>query len=456
MYKITRIFASDIVAGANILQQACFPIYNPENEAGPLTQSSQDHGVIFAANGTCKTTLISFLLNTFYPDQNRFVQHIQSGGDKTMGQYLVPGRPAIILIEMAVPSEQTLFGEEKEERLVIGQYFISKRGAQKPFDRFNFQAASPDLFNRVKDNWQHLTAAPQPDAAVREFIDPLITIAGTQKEWFEKLEKIGLDPWLINQQINFARNEGGIKDAFRFRAESDFLEFFLGCVTDMTYAEKLRDETLRCMGKIKDRPEKKSRLNAIITLKSHLQNFDRIAGQWRNASKEQVRCRQDLEQASFLAAKALPKAAEQKAQVRKNFEQILARKEKIEKQLQQTGADQFKAREFALGQDEEAYRKKVIELSGSLEKIDRELNALGAADILAQIHMIKERIQVKTNALEESGADLDPLRREVDQKAKKFHISLTQKYKKIEGKIFSSKQRLASTDEDRDSCQMEI
>ncbi len=452
MYKITRIFASDIVAGGNILQQACFPIYEPENEKVQQPTASQDHGVIFAANGTCKTTLISFLLSTFCPEQNRFVQHIQSGGDKNMSQYLIPGRPAMILLEMAVPSEHTLFGQEKEARLVIGQYFIAKRESSKSFHRFNFQANSPDLFDRIKENWQHLTANLQPDAAVREFLDPLITIAGSQKEWSEKLENIGLDPWLINKQIDFAKSEGGIKDAFRFRAESDFLEFFLGCVTDMTYAEKLRQETLTCIGKIKDRPEKKSRLDAINTLNSHLQKFDQIAGQWRIASKAQAQCRYDMETAAFLVAKALPQAQDQKDQAQGNLEKTQADQNNTKKQLQLTGADQLKAQEFNLTQDEESYNKKRIELSRSMERTKQGLNALGAASILSKINTTKAEIQSKSRTLEESNTDLHPSRMEVGQRAKDFHISLCQRYKTIEGKLLSLKKEQNQIKKNRDNC----
>ena len=115
MFRITRIYASDICAGGNILQQACFPILDRDNANAP---ARSDHGVIFAVNGTCKTTLLSFLLNTFYPEKKRFVQHLQSGGDKTLEQYLVPGRPAIILIEMAVAGEDSLFESGLENRLV--------------------------------------------------------------------------------------------------------------------------------------------------------------------------------------------------------------------------------------------------------------------------------------------------------------------------------------------------
>ena len=92
MYRLCRLFISEIAAGENLLRNGFIPIFRENG----LT----DHGVLFAANGTCKTTLLSFILNIFCPDRRRFVQHLQSGGDKTLEQYLIPGRPAIVLLDM--------------------------------------------------------------------------------------------------------------------------------------------------------------------------------------------------------------------------------------------------------------------------------------------------------------------------------------------------------------------
>ena len=85
MYRLSRFFISDIVAGENILRNGYFPIFKAHERA--------DHGIIVAANGSCKTTLLSFLFSVFTPERRRFVQYLQSSGDKTLEQYLVPGRP---------------------------------------------------------------------------------------------------------------------------------------------------------------------------------------------------------------------------------------------------------------------------------------------------------------------------------------------------------------------------
>ena len=101
MYRLGRIFVSDIAAGENLLRNGSFPFFRENRKA--------DHGVLFAANGTCKTTLLSFILSVFYPDQRRFVQHLQSGGDKNLEQYLIPGRPAVVLLDLAALLPPNLF-----------------------------------------------------------------------------------------------------------------------------------------------------------------------------------------------------------------------------------------------------------------------------------------------------------------------------------------------------------
>lgn len=271
MYRICKFYASDIVAGGNILRNGHFPICRHDQQP--------DHGVISANNGTCKTTLLSFLLNVFCPSQDRFVQHLQSGGDKTLPQYLIPGRPAIVLLDLTTTGDKNLFQEVPQAHLVIGQLFFRHKDSSKRPERMFFKAKSPDLFEVVCEKWDELINRKHPYADVRDFLIPLVSQTTSQKEWEEELESIGLDPWLINRQIDFARSEGGIKDAFRFRSEREFLEFFLGCVTDLNMAKRLRDETNRCLGKMKDRPEKKARLRAIHSLKNHMENFDQIAWQ---------------------------------------------------------------------------------------------------------------------------------------------------------------------------------
>jgi hypothetical protein len=145
MYRLCKIFISDITAGENLLRNAFVPIVRESGQA--------DHGVLFAANGTCKTTVLSFILNVFSPDQRRFVQHLQSSGDKTMEQYLIPGRPAVVMLDMASLDAPTLFDAAPEAHLVLGQLLYRHRSAKDKVDRHFFIAHSPDFFDRLREKW---------------------------------------------------------------------------------------------------------------------------------------------------------------------------------------------------------------------------------------------------------------------------------------------------------------
>ena len=64
MYRLSRIFASDITAGGNLLRNGYVPVMREDGRA--------DHGVLFAVNGTCKTTLLSFILSVFLSQKQTF------------------------------------------------------------------------------------------------------------------------------------------------------------------------------------------------------------------------------------------------------------------------------------------------------------------------------------------------------------------------------------------------
>nr|WP_319495323.1 hypothetical protein [uncultured Desulfobacter sp.] len=454
MFRITRIFAGEICAGANILQQGSFPIADHDSRLFDPEVSS-DHGVIFAVNGTCKTTLISFVLNTFCPDQKRFVQHLQSGGDKTLSQYLVPGRPAVILIEMAVPKEENLFEDKSEERLVIGQVLYSYKEASKPIVRYYFQALAPDFFDRMQQNWHELSAHPQPLSAVRDFLnDPhnQVVITDVQKDWGERLEKIGLDPWLVDRQIDFAKSEGGIKDAFRFRCEADFLSFFLGCVTDMAFAEQLRAATLTNMDKMRTMPWKKKKLAAVLSLKTRLEDFQPIAAEFLGAKEKQSRCDGELEQAAFLVSRALPKAGEEQQQVHKKLAQAQEDENKAKADLDGTQADLSMARGFSLTLAQKERLAYAADLGRAIKAAEALGHALDAADTLARINLITGRLQDKHEALTASGSELTPLREKADQHARAFHAAIEQRRQQTLSLIEKSKTKAAAIKEKQEDC----
>ena len=458
MFRITRIFAGEICAGENILQQGNFPI--ADHGSAPFDPDvSSDHGVIFAVNGTCKTTLISFLLNTFCPDQKRFVQHLQSGGDKTLSQYLVPGRPAVILIEMAVPREENLFDENPEERLVIGQVLYSYKEASKPLVRYYFQAQAPNFFHRMQQSWPQLLERPKPLTAVREFLNDQnnqVVMTDVQKEWGERLEKIGLDPWLVDRQIDFARSEGGIKDAFRFRCEADFLSFFLGCVTDMDFAHQLRAATLTNMEKMRAMPWKKKRLAAVLSLKARLENFQPIAAEYLGSKEKQKRCDRELEQAAFLVSRALPKAGAQQQQAHERLTQAQKDENKAKTDLDVTRADLAMTRVFTLDLTQKERLGHAAELGRTIKAGEALGHALDAADILARIKVTSGRLKDKKEALAASGSALTPLRQKADRHARTFHACIAQLRQQTQGQIEETKAEATTAKEKQDACRREL
>ena len=229
MYKLSRFFVSDIVAGENILRNGFFPILK--------TNSRADHGIIVAANGSCKTTLLSFLFSVFAPDRRRFVQYLQSNGDKSLEQYLVPGRPAVIMLDLSINLTPTLFDEKPREHLVIGQLLYRDRTAPDKIRRSYFIAGSDaadsitqaaDFFDGLRLQWEALSASNSPHSAVKEYLNDKVFQTDNQTEWTQILESLGLDPWLMNRQVDFSRSEGGIKESFKFKGEAEFLSFFSG------------------------------------------------------------------------------------------------------------------------------------------------------------------------------------------------------------------------------------
>nr|WP_319396832.1 hypothetical protein [uncultured Desulfobacter sp.] len=458
MFRITRIFAGEICAGGNILQQGNFPIAEHDSLSFDPDVSS-DHGVIFAVNGTCKTTLISFLLNTFCPEQKRFVQHLQSGGDKTLSQYLVPGRPAMILIEMAVPAEENLFEDKSEERLIIGQVLYSYKETSKPLVRYYFQANAPEFFDRMQQSWPKLLEQSKPLTAVRNFLndpDNQVVITDVQKDWGERLEKIGLDPWLVDRQIDFARSEGGIKDAFRFRCEADFLSFFLGCVTDMDFAKQLRDATLANMDKMSRLPWKKKKLAAVLSLKTRLEDFQPIAAEYLGAREKQQRCDRELEQAAFLVSRALPKAGTEQQRAQKRLTQAQEDEAKAKTDLDGTRADLAAARGFALDLAQKERLKHAAGLGRAIKAAEALGHALDAADLQARINLITGRLQDKQEALTASGSELTPLREKADQHARTFHAAIEQRRQQTIDQIEKSNAEAAEAKKRQEDCRREL
>jgi hypothetical protein len=440
MYRLCRFFISDITAGENLLQNAYVPILR-ENER-------PDHGVLFAANGTCKTTLLSFVLSVFCPDQRRFVQHLQSGGDKTLEQYLIPGRPAVVVLDLASLTEPTLFEAEPEEHLVLGQLLYRHRSAADKVDRIYFIAHSLDLFGRLRENWEMLLDRQHPWQAVRDFAAPHIQQTTNQKEWADSLERLGLDPWLMDRQIDFARSEGGIKDAFKFRSEEEFLNFFLGCVTDMEAALTLRDTIGKSLRKMEDRPRKIAQLRAARDLEERIVTFDEMAAQWRAARDRLQLAHATLGEAAHLFAQMDEAAQGKLRSIQTDLEEADRQRLAAQSRKEIVRANASAVQRFQR-------RQQITRAKGEIEKIEaerqafrREENALRSADLIAVIRRTRAEEEIRRGALLDANEALSPLVHRVDGLAQQYHLRLDEEKQRIAVEIDGSKERIANQTSD--------
>jgi len=416
MYRLCRLFVSDITAGENLLRNGFVPIFRENARA--------DHGVLFAVNGTCKTTLLSFILNVFCPDQRRFVQHLQSGGDKTLEQYLIPGRPAVALVDLAVLLPPSIFEDQPMEHLVLGQLLYRHRSAQDKVDRAYFIARSEEFFDRLRRQWDDLLAGDQPFKRVRDFMADHVQQTTSQKEWADNLERLGLDPWLIDRQIDFARTEGGIKDTFKFHSESDFLSFFLGCVADMEAAAGLRETIGQSLQKMADRPRKMAQLKAARGLRERISRFDEIARNWRAASDAAADRHAQLGEAAHLLQAADKEAQGRSQTLTPALEEAQAQRDQALARMQTVRADILAVRRFQLDQRMVAAQEELTQNRAEIDRSAAEEAALQAAGHEADLRRKRAEAENKRAALLQADAELAPLLRKVEALAAQYHVRL--------------------------------
>jgi DNA repair exonuclease SbcCD ATPase subunit len=427
MYRLCRFFVTDITAGENLLRNGFVPIFREDGRA--------DHGVLFAVNGTCKTTLLSFILNVFCPDQRRFVQHLQSGGDKTLEQYLIPGRPALVLLDMAILLSPTLFEREPMEHLVLGQLLYRHRSAPDKMDRTYFIAQSADFFDVLRREWDNLLLREQPYKTVRDFLAPHIQQTASQKEWADNLERLGLDPWLIDRQIDFARTEGGIKDTFKFRSETEFLSFFLGCVADMDAAATLRDTIGQSLQKMEDRPRKMAQLRAARDLKEQISDFDGIAGNWRNACDAVASWHSKLGEAAHLLSEA-DQAAERKISILKpSLAEAGTHRAQTLSRLEATKANSLAVHRFQLARAIETAEGEIQRTGEEIVRLEGEDKALKAAEYKAEIRKKRAEAEIKEEALLRADVELAPMLRKVEGMAAQYHVRLDDDRRQVREEI---------------------
>ena len=446
MYKVSRFFVSDIVAGENLLRNGYFPVFREDEPA--------DHGIIVAANGSCKTTLLSFLFSVFTPDRRRFVQYLQSGGDKALEQYLVPDRPALVMLHLSINLDPTLFETQPREHLVLGQLLHRKKSAPDKIERSYFVASEWQLFDQLRMEWEKISHDDHPHTAARTFINGKVFQTGSQTEWETHLESLGLDPWLVNRQVDFSRSEGGIKESFKFKSEEAFLSFFLGCVSDLESAMALRKNTIQTMEKMKNRPEKKKQLKAVHDLKKSMEAFHGWGEQWRIARSEMETCTARLGEAVHLLTLAR-KEARAGLEVSESAVQKNGERQKAEKiALETARANQVVVEETGHALETDRLKRLIRESTEQVEMCQKERVALKAADYMAFLWQCRAEVESREKILAGKDSLLEPARKQMELRAAQYHARLLSQrmemesaLKSMEGEKEAAEERLKSLKE---------
>lgn len=443
MYRLSRFYVSDIVAGTNIIRNSFFPIINKGDDS--------DHGIIVAANGSCKTTLLSFLFSVFCPDQRRFVQHLQSEGDKTMDQYLIPGRPGIVLLDLITREDPSLFEEEPWSHIILGQLFYRRKTSPSKVERVSFLTHDPMFIDKLSKEWSAIVDSEEPYNSAKKYIFPMVDKFSSHREWEEKLEDLCLDPWLINRQVDFARREGGIKDAFKFKNESEFLSFFLGCVIDIDYTAKIRQRVLESVDKMKNRPVKKAELESVNEIKSNLSEFNEHAAVWRDLKSGIKGKSLELGKAAYLLEKGLKSADTELSQKTND----LFSKEKLRKSLKKEKDSVFVNRLYAKSVVDKIeisdLDKNSKDINDKISFSRKEISSLKVAGFKAEFNRISAEIDNIENILSESTKELTGERNLVNKRAYQYYTRLEKNRKDLFSEIEDLKTKEREAEKEKNS-----
>jgi len=103
------------------------------------------------------------------------------------------------------------------------------------------------------------------------------------------LDEEGVDHWLVDRQVDFCGEEGGIDVFLSFRSEGDFLRRFFSMVLPKEDANQTRRILVEALEKQADRPRAKQRVALLRELAGRFSGFAEAAGRLR-CRLQQGRC----------------------------------------------------------------------------------------------------------------------------------------------------------------------
>ena len=223
--------------------------------------------VIWAENGTGKSSLLSLFFSTYRPSQRLFLGKQAEGKARELGDYVRDRDLGFVVTEWDTTddrAEASLLADGPRELLLVGQ-MLSWRGLDRSTGELRRLFFTLRPGRDVKfDSLPILgLAEPVPSfEAFREWLDaqqkahPRLAVVHTtnQAEWREHLESNHLDPELFTFQLRMNEREGGINNLFNeLKRDADFIHEFLRLGFDAATASEVRANLEAFLPKLRQR-----------------------------------------------------------------------------------------------------------------------------------------------------------------------------------------------------------
>jgi hypothetical protein len=223
--------------------------------------------IIWAENGTGKSSLLNLIFSTYRPNQRQFLGKQAEGRVRELPDYIRDRDLGFIVTEWDLTDDlvqKSLLPDKSRPLLLVGQV-LSYRGLDKSNELRR-------LFFTIRPNHiVHLECLPilglaspvSSFEAFRDWLDeqnrtfPRLEIRYTsgQSEWQEHLASNHLDSELFTYQLRMNESEGGINNLFNsLKADRDFVRLFLQLGFDPSSANQVRENLQEFLPKLRNRP----------------------------------------------------------------------------------------------------------------------------------------------------------------------------------------------------------
>lgn len=420
MWKVGQIYLSDFRAGNNYMDDGLIKVLDDKGESRDC--------LIFSPNGTFKTSLLSIALSQLSPSKDRFIQTLQSSS-KEIKDYVIRQRPALVMTKFVTQADQrSLFGEENGDSVVIGQLFFLRPSSLSHQDdvleRLFFISRDSAVFDQIRQLFLSLRSDKTGWDQLKKAISTIATVEDIQRNWLNLLNDAGLDPFLVDKQVEMCKEEGGITKTLTFKDEKAFMSFFLNATMDTERSQNLHSNVLKGMDKHRNVPQRLAELKAANRLKEILTSFEQVAGKWRKLEVEKKELNTQMSEAAYILNMALPMAKKLLEKMTQDVEVVDGLRQEVNTNQQVAVADKAVINQDNLRRKSEALKQEKRENEEQYQQTSIELIALKGGRLLSTVDEKQQSFNNVNSAFQTASKELAPMKLHLESTQAAYHSRL--------------------------------